>query len=125
MQREIEVGVQFFGRFYGETLLGVMGLQHVKDTTLIRHAYVRPDHQRQGVSGALLEHLLGLADTQDILVGTWSDAILAIRFYEKLDFQQVMSDEKNRLLRAYCDVPERQIDVSVVLRKVMEKKRHS
>ena len=54
MQREIEVGVQFFGRFYGETLLGVMGLQHVKDTTLIRHAYVRPDHKRQGVGGALL-----------------------------------------------------------------------
>ena len=58
-------------------------------------------------------------------MGTWSDAIWAIRFYEKLGFQQVMSDEKNRLLRVYWDVPERQIDVSVVLRRVMEKKRYS
>jgi GNAT superfamily N-acetyltransferase len=123
LQREIEAGVQFFGWFDGETLLGVMGLQPVKGTMLIRHAYVRPDHQRRGVGGTLLEHLLGVADTQDILVGTWHDATWAIRFYEKRGFQQVTPNEKDRLLRAYWDVPERQVDASVVLRRVVEKTR--
>lgn len=30
-------------------LVGVMGLQHVQDVTLIRHAYVRTGHQKRGI----------------------------------------------------------------------------
>jgi GNAT superfamily N-acetyltransferase len=121
LRREIEAGVQFYGWFDKNRLLGVMGLQAVRGTTLIRHAYVHPDHQRRGVGGTLLEHLLDLADTRNILVGTWRDATWAIRFYAKRGFQQVTPDEKDRLLRAHWDIPERQVDASVVLRKVVEK----
>jgi len=120
LQREIIAGVQFYGWYDRKQLLGVMGLQPVRDTTLIRHAYVHPDHQRRGMGGTLLEHLLELTDTQDILVGTWRDATWAIRFYEKQGFRQVTADEKDRLLRAYWDIPERQVDASIVLRKVLE-----
>lgn len=121
LRREIEAGVQFYGWFDRHRLLGVMGLQRVRDTTLIRHAYVHPDHQRRGVGGILLVHLLDLADTRDVLVGTWYDATWAIRFYEKWGFRKVTPDEKVRLLRTYWAIPERQIETSVVLRKVMEK----
>jgi hypothetical protein len=50
-----------------------------------------------------------------VLIGTWADAVWAIRFYEKHGFQVVRPDQKDELLRRYWNVPERQIDTSVVL----------
>ena len=97
-------------------LLGVTGIQALKDTTLIRHAYVLPGYQRQGIGTELLEYLIGLAATPEILVGTWADATWAIRFYEKHGFKLVSPGEKDRLLRTYWNIPERQIETSVVLR---------
>jgi len=58
--------------------------------------------------------LLGLANGP-VLIGTWVDAVWAIRFYEKHDFRLVDRQEKNRLLKQYWSVPERQIETSVVL----------
>jgi GNAT superfamily N-acetyltransferase len=91
-----------------------MGLQRVQDVTLIRHGYVRTGIQKRGIGGCLLTHLQGLA-TNRLLVGTWADAAWAIRFYEKHGFQLVGAAEKDRLLRKYWAIPERQIETSVVL----------
>jgi GNAT superfamily N-acetyltransferase len=116
LKHEIDSGIVFYGWFEGDVLLGVMGIQPVKDVTLIRHAYVLPEHQRRGVGGKLLEHLIGLAKTSEILVGTWASATWAIRFYEKHGFKLVPPEEKDKLLRTYWNIPERQIETSVVLR---------
>jgi GNAT superfamily N-acetyltransferase len=119
LAEEIEAGVQFFGQMKGERLLGVAGIQALKDTTLIRHAYVLPAFQRKGIGTRLLKYLMGLAGTDEALVGTWADATWAIRFYEKHGFELVSPEEKDRLLRAYWSIPDRQIETSVVLRAVV------
>jgi len=118
LKEEIKAGVRFFGWVEGGHLLGVAGIQALKDTTLIRHAYVLPGCQRKGIGTRLLEYFMGLAETQEILVGTWADATWAIRFYEKHGFKLVSSKEKDKLLRTYWNIPERQIETSVVLRTI-------
>jgi N-acetylglutamate synthase-like GNAT family acetyltransferase len=114
LQDEIDEGVAFWGYEETGTLTGVMGLQQVQDVTLIRHAYVRTRSQKRGAGARLLSHLRELANGP-VLVGTWADAVWAIRFYEKYGFQVVGAQEKNRLLEKYWTVPERQIETSVVL----------
>ena len=118
LREEIEAGVQFFGWTEGEHLLGVTGIQAIKDVTLIRHAYVLQRYQRKGIGTRLLEYLLGLAETLEILVGTWVDATWAIKYYEKHGFKLMSSTEKDRLLRTYWSIPQRQIEASVVLRLI-------
>jgi GNAT superfamily N-acetyltransferase len=111
---EIDDGVVFWGYEENETLMGVMGIQEVQDVTLIRHAYVRTGSQKQGVGSQLLSHLREL--TKDpVLIGTWADAVWAIRFYERHGFRRVNGDDKDRLLQKYWKIPERQIETSVVL----------
>jgi ribosomal protein S18 acetylase RimI-like enzyme len=92
-----------------------MGIQQVRDITLIRHAYVLPNQQRKGIGQNLLKCLLQLSKTSQILVGTWKAAWWAIRFYEKNGFVLTSRREKNRLLREYWKIPKRQIETSVVL----------
>jgi ribosomal protein S18 acetylase RimI-like enzyme len=72
--------------------------------------------QRRGIGRKLLKHLLRIARTPDILVGTWEAAGWAVRFYEKHGFRLLSKEEKNRLLREYWDIPERQVETSVVLK---------
>jgi N-acetylglutamate synthase-like GNAT family acetyltransferase len=114
LQHEIDDGVVFWGCEESGALVGVMGIQQVQDVTLIRHAYVRSSSQKQGIGAHLLSHLRKMAN-DPVLIGTWADAVWAIRFYERHGFQVVGSDEKDRLLRKYWSIPERQIDTSVVL----------
>jgi GNAT superfamily N-acetyltransferase len=114
LDREIAAGVAFWGYEADRALLGIMGLQPVRDVDLIRHAYVLPDSQRSGVGGALLEHLRGLS-TRPMLVGTWADAEWAIRFYRRHGFELTSRERKTVLLKSYWTVPERQIETSVVL----------
>lgn len=114
LAREIEAGVVFWGWEDAGSLAGVMGLQDVRDVALIRHAYVATAVRGRGIGGALLAHLLG-ATTRPVLVGTWAAATWAIGFYEKHGFERVAAAEKARLLRAYWAIPERQIELSVVL----------
>ena len=59
LDAEIAAGVAFRGYEAGGELLGVMGIQRVRDVDLIRHAYVRPSSQRGGVGSALLAQLRG------------------------------------------------------------------
>jgi GNAT superfamily N-acetyltransferase len=116
LKEEIEAGIRFFGWMEGDRLLGVAGIQPVKDTALIRHTYVAKKCQSKGIGSRLLEHLMSLAETPEILVGTWADATWAIRFYEKHGFKLVSPEEKDRLLRTYWNIPERQVETSVVLK---------
>jgi GNAT superfamily N-acetyltransferase len=111
---EMNDGVVFWGLEQNGVLSGVMGLQYVQNVTLIRHAYVRPGSQKQGVGGRLLSHLRELS-RGPVLIGTWADAVWAIRFYEKHGFQVVPSEQKELLLRRYWKIPERQVETSVVL----------
>jgi GNAT superfamily N-acetyltransferase len=114
LEGEIAAGVEFWGYERDGTLVGIMGIQRVRDVHLIRHAYVDPGRQRLGVGGALLEHLTR-ATTGPILVGTWAAAEWAIRFYRRHGFELVTREQKDRLLKAYWTIPERQIATSVVL----------
>jgi GNAT superfamily N-acetyltransferase len=114
LDAELAAGVAFWG--YGDPLTGVMGIQPVRDVVLIRNAYVAPSSQGRGVGGALLEHLLATVPGP-VLVGTWAAAEWAIRFYERHGFTAVPRERVPELLRAYWDIPERQIETSVVLRR--------
>ena len=116
LREEIEAGVGFFGWVEDDQLLGAMGVQPIRETTLIRHAYVVTKCQGRGIGTELLEHLLNLAETPEILVGTWADATWAIQFYEKRGFKLVSLEEKDRLLRTYWNIPDRQVETSVVLK---------
>lgn len=116
VREEIADGVEFYGWKENGVLIGVMGIQKVRDVTLIRHAYVLTNRQRSGIGARLLHHLLKLAETPAVLVGTWEAAWWAIRFYEKHGFQITSRAETNRLLKKYWRIPERQIETSVVLK---------
>jgi GNAT superfamily N-acetyltransferase len=114
LDREIAAGVVFWGHEEEGMLVGVMGLQSVRDVDLIRHAYVLPGSQRRGIGGALLGHLRRLS-TRRMLVGTWAAADWAIRFYRRHGFEAVSPARKTVLLKTYWRIPDRQIETSVVL----------
>jgi GNAT superfamily N-acetyltransferase len=116
LKKEIDDGVVFWGLEKEGQLLGVMGFQDKGDVTLIRHAYVRRRDQNQGIGKKLLQHLKRMTENP-ILIGTWADASWAISFYEKNGYTLVSDEEKNRLLRKYWSIPERQVETSVVLVK--------
>jgi len=115
LDREIAAGVTFWGYDEGNgTLAGIMGFQPVRDVDLIRHAYVLPGRQRRGIGRELLEHLRQ-ASTRPLLVGTWAAAKWAIRFYERHGFVLVSPARKTILLTTYWNIPERQVETSVLL----------
>jgi GNAT superfamily N-acetyltransferase len=111
---EIAAGVAFWGVEQDGALVGVMGIQPVRDVDLIRHAYVLPDHQRHGVGAALLGQLRRRS-TRRMLIGTWAAADWAVRFYCRHGFELVSPERKTALLKTYWTVPDRQIETSVVL----------
>jgi GNAT superfamily N-acetyltransferase len=115
LKEEIQSGVQFYGYVENNNLIAVMGIQPVNDVTLIRHAYTLASHQRNGMGEKLLKHLLILAQTERILVGTWEAASWAVKFYEKHGFKLLSREETNNMLKMYWDIPERQVATSVVL----------
>lgn len=114
LEREIAAGVNFSGWEEQGELAGVMGVQRVKDATLIRHAYVRTAQQGKGIGGTLLKAFSAQV-AGPLLIGTWADASWAIRFYQRYGFRLVPTDEKNRLLDTYWNISPRQRDTSVVL----------
>jgi GNAT superfamily N-acetyltransferase len=116
LRGEMESGVIFYGWVENDVLVAVMGIQRVNDVTLIRHAYVLTNRQRIGIGEKLLKHLISLARTAEVLVGTWEAAYWATRFYEKHGFKLVSKEEKTSLLRKYWNIPKRQIETSVVLK---------
>jgi N-acetylglutamate synthase-like GNAT family acetyltransferase len=105
--------VTFYGYEAGGELVGIMGIEPIKDVTLIRHAYVLPQWQKQGIGNKLLNHLKSLTTTRSLLVGTWAAAHWAITFYRKHGF--TLLPDKDKLLETYWDIPPRQIETSVVM----------
>ena len=114
LQHQINADVVFWGYEEEGDLIGVMGIQHVQDVRLIRHAYVRRESQNQGIGQELLVELCRQTD-RPTLIGTWANAVWAIQFYEKNGFKIVSQQEKNRLLEKYWSIPARQVETSVVL----------
>ena len=112
LEREMK-RMTFTGWEVNGALVGVMGFEPIKDICLIRHAYVLPRWQQQGIGSELLNHLKALTTSPRLLVGTWADARWAIDFYQKHGFN--LLPDKDGLLRIYWDIPQRQIDTSVVL----------
>ena len=114
LQKQIDEGVQFWcWKEHGE-MMGVMGIQYKQNVTLIRHAYVRSVHRNKGIGSKLLAHLASIADTP-VLIGTWAAAKWAIDFYEKHGYRLLSKEITASLLRKYWNIPERQIETSVVL----------
>jgi GNAT superfamily N-acetyltransferase len=114
LDQEIAAGVEFWGYDDGRELQAVMDIQPVTDVSLIRHAYTRPTSQGQGIGSALLEHITRDAK-HTILVGTWTAADWAIRFYERHGFERQSPQRTKELLQTYWDIPARQVETSVVL----------
>jgi N-acetylglutamate synthase-like GNAT family acetyltransferase len=114
LRAQIEDGVRFSCYVDDDEIIGVMGIQDKADVELIRHAYVRTKQRKKGVGSLLLQELIKGAK-KPILIGTWKAADWAIRFYEKHGFRLVEEEEKNRLLKKYWAIPDRQVETSVVL----------
>ena len=109
--------MSFFGYMKEGELLGVVGKEPVKETTLIRHLYVLTEAQGQGVGSKLLDCVQNAVSTEYLLIGTWQAASWATAFYKKHGFE--LAENKDDLLRKYWDIPDRQIETSCVLRKKM------
>ena len=114
---EFTNGVRMFGYNKNNKLVGVMGIQKLKDVTLIRHAYTLSHYQGIGIGKSLLQYLFEINQNTCLLVGTWKDATWAIRFYEKFGFVLHTKKQTAQLLKKYWDLPSKQIENSVVLKK--------
>jgi len=114
---EFNDGVHMFGYNKNNRLVGVMGIQKLKDVTLIRHAYTLTYYQGIGVGKSLLKYLLEINQNTCLLVGTWRDATWAIQFYEKFGFVLQTKKQTIYLLKKYWKIPLKQIENSVVLKK--------
>ena len=114
---EFNDGVRMYGYHINNRLIGVIGIQEVKDVILIRHAYTLTSFQKKGVGSALLEYLLKKNQNYRLLVGTWKNAKWAIQFYEKFGFVLHAKDESALLLKKYWNIPSKQIENSVVMER--------
>jgi len=112
LEREMR-RMTFYGWLEKGRLVGVMGIEPIKDVTLIRHAYILPAWQKKGIGSKLLKHLISQVRTRRLLIGTWADAKWAIDFYKKHGFK--LERQKDELLATYWSIPKRQIETSVVL----------
>jgi len=114
---EFNDGVRMFGYYHNNKLIGVIGIQKIKDVILIRHAYTLTSFQCKGTGSALLEYLLKKNQNSRLLVGTWRNAAWAIRFYEKFNFILHAKEQSTLLLKKYWKIPLKQIENSVVLER--------
>ena len=112
---EFDSGVRVFGYKKNSTLVGVMGIQELKDVTLIRHAYTISTYQGRGIGKILLQYLFKINKNSILYVGTWKDATWAIQFYEKFGFVMKKRKQTIELLKKYWEVSLKQIENSVVL----------
>ena len=114
---EFKDGLRMYGYHHDHKLIGVIGIQDVKDVILIRHAYTLTSYQGKGTGSELLKYLLKKNKNSRLLVGTWQDAIWAIRFYEKFGFILQAKDQSALLLKKYWKISSNQIKNSIVLER--------
>ena len=108
--------LSWYGAFASDTLLGVMGLEYVKDVALLRHAYVLPDRQRHGI-GSLLRIYIEqqIQGVRRIVVGTYTGNYKARNALEAAGY--TLSADSETVLRAYYDIPEDRLQSSVTYEK--------
>ena len=114
---EFDSGVRMFGYEPNNILVGVMGIQELKDVTLIRHPYTFSTYQGMGIGKLLLQYLFKINKSSILYVGTWQDATWAIQFYEQFGFVIQKRKQTIELLKKYWEVSLKQIENSVVLEK--------
>ena len=112
---EFNAGVCMYGYHHNNKLIGVIGIQEVKDVILIRHAYTLTFYQGKGTGSELLKYLLKKNTNSRLLVGTWRDATWEIQFYEKFGFILHTKEQSTLLLKKYWEIPSQQIENSIVL----------
>ena len=115
---EFNDGVRMYGYHDNNKLIGVIGIQEVKNVILIRHAYTLTSYQNKGTGSAMLEYLLKKNQNSRLLVGTWKNAEWAIRFYEKFGFILHAKEQSTLLLKKYWKVSSKQIKNSIVLERL-------
>jgi len=114
---EFNAEVRMYGYHHNNKLIGVIGIQEIKDVVLIRHAYTLTSYQGKGTGSELLKYLLKKNKNSRLLVGTWRDATWAIRFYKKFGFILYTKDQSTLLLKKYWKISSNQIKNSVVLER--------
>jgi GNAT superfamily N-acetyltransferase len=108
--------MSWYGAFVEGTLVGVMGLEYVKDVTLLRHAYVLANHQRLGIGTLLREHLEAqVRGVHRIIVGTYRENYKARRMLESAGY--ALSSDPDAVLRNYYSIPEDRLKSSVTYEK--------
>jgi len=108
----------WYGAFEGDagTLVGVMGLERVRDVVLMRHAYVVPEKQRQRAGSKLLMHLeRQLPGGTRVVVGTYRENFKARAALERAGYRA--SQDPEAVLRAYYAIPEDRLRASVTYEK--------
>jgi len=106
----------WYGAFVEGALVGVMGLEYVRDAALLRHAYILPEHQRSGVGSLLGQHLeRQVKGAARIIVGTYRGNYKARAALEKVGYR--LSPNSEAVLRAYYVIPEDRLKSSVTYEK--------
>ena len=108
----------WYGAFVEGTLVGVMGLEYVRDVALLRHAYVLAEYQHQGIGSRLREHLeLQVRGVRRIIVGTYAGNYKARRMLENAGYR--LSADSEAILQAYYSIPEDRLKSSVTYEKAV------
>lgn len=109
----------WYGAFDAESLIGVAGLEPIKDVALLRHAYILPEWQRQGTGSLLTQAMEAeVAPGVRILVGTYRANYKARGALAKLGYRECADSEAE--LRAYYSIPEDRLRASVIYEKRRE-----
>lgn len=109
----------WYGAFHTDTLVGVAGLEYVKDVALFRHCYVLPEQQRLGVGSLLTRHLENeVQGVQRIVIGTYAANYQARGALEKMGYH--LSHDSTAVLRSYYSIPEDRLVSSVTYEKERE-----
>ena len=109
--------VRMFGYKRNKKLIGVIGIQEIKNVILIRHAYTLTHFQGKGAGSSLLKYLLKRNQNSRLLVGTWEKATWAIKFYDKFGFVLHTKKQSTLLLKKYWHIPSKQIENSVAMER--------
>jgi RimJ/RimL family protein N-acetyltransferase len=108
----------WYGAFVEGALVGVMGLEYVKDAALLRHAYVLAEHQREGVGTCLREQLEArVRGVRRIIVGTYRENYKARRMLERAGY--TLSPDPEAVLRTYYSIPDDRLKSSVTYEKAL------
>jgi GNAT superfamily N-acetyltransferase len=112
----------WYGGFLDGALVAVMGLEYSRDAALLRHAYILPEHQHQGIGLRLTEHLERVVRRESaargvrrIIVGTYERNYKARGALEKAGYR--LSEDAAAILLAYYAIPKDRLRASVTYEK--------